>query len=357
MANPYESLPERNFWRSAVGSLNPFDIHDLHTPKFGISREDVFATAGSCFAQHISRAIVDNGIEWIDAEPPPPGFPDAKKKAFNYGVFSFRTSNIYTTAMLHQWLTWCLDPDSCPTGAWEKDGRFFDAFRPSIEPNGFASVEELVQSRRRTLRAIHTAVSRASVMVFTLGLTEVWRSRSQNLWFAACPGTLAGDFDPQDHEFVNLDYPTTRDFLERSIAMMRSINPTLKVLLTVSPVPLTASADRERHVLVSTTYSKSVLRAVSGDLVAAHDFIDYFPSYEIITAPAYRGIFFEQNMRSVNHYGVDHVMKHFLSSYGLAGPGRPAARPKPPKAAPKPKQSEDDDVVCEEAVLEFFNDK
>ena len=44
-----------------------------------------------------------------------------------------------------------------------------------------------------------------------------------------------------------------------------SVNPRARLLLTVSPVPLAATAT-PNHVLVASIHSKSVLRAVAGEL-------------------------------------------------------------------------------------------
>ncbi len=352
MGHPYETLPARNFWRSAVGDRNLFDIGDLHSPRIELSHDDRFVTAGSCFAQHVSRAISAAGMTWVDAEPAPPYLSKKDAQRFNYSVFSFRTSNIYTAAMLRQWTDWASDPERMPKLVWEQDGRFFDPFRPAIEPGGFANRDELLHARERTLLAIRAALKRGTVLVFTLGLTEAWYARSTGLHYAACPGTLAGEFDPKEDAFVNLSYPEVRGQLETAIATMRGINPELKILLTVSPVPLTASAVKDQHVLVASTYSKSTLRAVAGDLSDALPNVDYFPSYEIITAPAYRGVFFEANMRSVNAHGVAQVMKHVFEAYGL----EPSTKPSERKRRRRIEDSETaDDVVCEDEVLEFYN--
>ncbi|MBC7738901.1 MAG: GSCFA domain-containing protein, partial [Candidatus Saccharibacteria bacterium] len=137
--------------------------------------------------------------------------------------------------------------------------------------------------------------------------------------------------------------------------MMAEVNPALRVLLTVSPVPLTATATRD-HVLVATTYSKSVLRAVAGDVAASHAQVDYFPSYEIITAPPYAGQFFAENKRTVLGEGVAHVMTQFFK--GQAGKYG-ATVPEPATAAPverRGKKAEQvvEDLVCEEAILAAF---
>jgi hypothetical protein len=66
-------------------------------------------TAGSCFAQHISRALVKSGFTWIDSEPAPATVDPAEATADGYGVFSFRTGNIYTPALLKQWIEMALE--------------------------------------------------------------------------------------------------------------------------------------------------------------------------------------------------------------------------------------------------------
>jgi hypothetical protein len=114
----------------------------------------------------------------------------------------------------------------------------------------------------------------------------------------------------------------------------------MRMIVTVSPVPLTATV-AGAHVLVSNVYSKSVLRAVAGQLARDHDDIDYFPSFEIMTNPASRGVFFESNLRSVSAAGVETAMRMFFEAHGPVGAAAPTIAP-------------DDDPRCEEALLEAF---
>lgn len=64
--------------------------------------------------------------------------------------------------------------------------------------------------------------------------------------------------------------------------------------------------------LVATMHSKSILQTVDSSVELDLKGISYFPSYEVIASPPFRGAFFEPNMRSVNMAGVDLVMKTFL---------------------------------------------
>jgi hypothetical protein len=362
--HPYVDLPPHAYWRTGVAEPDAMEISGLWRPKFAITPDDKTVTAGSCFAQHISRALREHGFRWMDFEAPPSMLSEDAARRFGYGTYSFRTGNIYTTPLLRQWVRWALGREEPDSEHWEQDGRFFDPLRPQVEPDGFGSPDELLRAREVTLTAIRKALRRADVFVFTLGLTEGWRNAETGLRYASCPGTVAGEFDPARHEFVNDGYREVHRAMTDVIRMARRVNPGLRFLLTVSPVPLTATASGE-HVLVSTTYSKSTLRAVAGDLAQAHDNVDYFPSYEVITSAPYRSQFFEPNLRSVRPEGVAHVMTQFFSGLRTVGVDVPAAGtpqvappvPAAPPVAPLGAADADDadDVVCEDELLDYFN--
>ena len=348
--NPYQALAPRAYWRPAVADVGAFGLTELWTPKFRILPKDRIVTAGSCFAQHIGRALVARGYDWVNAEPAPPFLSAEDARRFNYGVFSFRTGNIYTPRMLRQWLELAFDLRDLPDEIWQQDGRFFDPLRPVIEPDGFASEGELRAARATTLAALRAAITGADVFVFTLGLTESWANAETGLEYALCPGTVPGcAFDPERHVFRNSGFRPLLREMQAAIKLMRAKNPALKILLTVSPVPLTATASA-KHVLVATTYSKSVLRALAGQLEAEVKGVDYFPSYEIITHPVFRGMFYAPNMRNVAPQGVDCVMQHFFADQArIFGPVKARHRRKAQAAAADP-----DDVACEEELLGAF---
>ena len=358
MSHPYETLPEDRFWRTAVAERDALAITGLWKPRLKIQRRTRIVTAGSCFAQHFSKALVARRYRWLDYEPGPAGLTAEQRKDYHYGTFSFRTGNIYTPRMLLQWLVWALTDTKVPEEVWEKDGRVFDPFRPGVEPGGFASAEELYLSRADTLAAIAAAVRGTQVFVFTMGLTEGWQDKETGVEYAVCPGTVAGRFDADRHGFVNHGFAALYRDMTAAIRLMYRANRSVKVLLTVSPVPLTATASGT-HVLTATSHSKSLLRAVASELVAAQARVDYFPSYEIITHPAYRGRFFAANMRSVLPEGVDHVMGQFFLDQAAAFGGASVVPPviAPPSEAtepPEPVLSEAEELRCEEEILAAF---
>lgn len=358
MSNPYEALEKKAFWKPSVADRHMLDIAGLWDPRFDIKPHHKVATFGSCFAQHIGKALRARGFDWFITETAPHGMSPAHCLDFNYGVFSARTGNIYTTSLLRQWTEWASGVVDVPEEVWHRGDRLIDPFRPRIEPDGFGSLAELRASQAQTIKSFRRSIAEADFFVFTLGLTESWRNKSMGFEYPMCPGTVGGEFDPTEHVFENQTFDVVRKNLVAAIEMMRTLNPKLRFILTVSPVPLTATMTKQ-HVLVATMYSKSVLRAVAGQLCTNHRDIDYFPSYEIINSPVFRGSFFEPNQRSVNHHGVDHVMDTFFACLSdKFGPAPVKSPPTPavaigPGAVPQKTSAE----VCEEELLGAFGPK
>lgn len=344
--HPYRSLPPRNFWSSAVAGVNALAISDLYRKKFDISKRDVIATAGSCFAQHIAARLSTAGFGFRDFEPAMPDFPADRRKDYNYGVYSARYCNIYTARQLLQTFQRAFGELTPCEEFWISDKGVQDPFRPLVEPSPFASVEEARASREAHFSALRRLASETDIFIFTFGLTEAWRDRRDGAILPLCPGTQGGVFDPDIHEFVNFTASETISDMQAFISLMRRYKPDMRFVLTVSPVPLVASAS-ENHVLVATTYSKSVLRAAAGELTLDPG-IDYFPSYEIVASPPFRGGFFEPDQRSVTPWGVDYVMSHFFRQYQPDAVAPTEAGQQPRRALSR------DELICEEIVLDTF---
>ncbi|MEL7092427.1 MAG: GSCFA domain-containing protein [Pseudomonadota bacterium] len=341
--NPYSDRPPRSFWRHGVAQNSPLEVPDIFTPKWPLDPGWTIATAGSCFAQHIARHLRQSGARVIDVEPPPNGLVDPAMRArFGYGLYSARYGNIYTARQLRQLIEEAQSGTASAEHIWERDGRYFDALRPNVEPDGLASAEDVRAHRQWHIERVRAMIEATDLFIFTLGLTEAWEHIPTGRVYPTAPGVIAGDCDPGQYRFVNFTFPEVHADLTQAIAMLRDMRGApMRVLLTVSPVPLTATAE-DHHVLLSSTYSKSVLRAVAGHVAAQDAQIDYFPSFEIVTNPAARGVFFAPNLRSVTPEGVDVVMRHFKNAHQLA------------EAPALPAEDSDDDVVCEEAMLEAF---
>lgn len=343
----YAALPPHNYWRRAVAQVAPAEVDPVGAAAFTIDRSTRVASAGSCFAQHISRRLRRGGFNYLVAEAPPPELDPVAADRRGFGVFSARYGNLYTARQLLQLFDRAhgrLVPEEEP---WLRpDGRYADPFRPEIEPGGYADPDALLRDREAHLAAVRSMFATLDVLVFTLGLTECWRSRSDGTVFPVAPGVAAGTLDPARHEFVNLGIEDIVADLRQFLDGLAWVNPGARLILTVSPVPLAATYEAQ-HVLPASTYSKSVLRAAAETLARTHPRCAYFPAYEVITGSYARGAYFGADLRTVTAAGVDHVMRLFMRHYAPQAAAAPAADAELAAEARRALR-----IVCEEQLLD-----
>ena len=311
---PYSELPDHHFWKRAISCVPAEDVDPVVSVQFRLSRSTKVATAGSCFAQHISKTLQRQGFNYYVAEAGG-HLPLDEAQKRHYGVFSARFGNLYTARQLLQLFERAQGAFAPVDSEWRRpDGRYVDPYRPQIEPEGFGSAEAVATSRVQHLQAVRRMFQATDVLIFTLGLTEAWRSKADGAVFPLAPGVAGGEMDSSRYEFINFRVEDVVADLEHFLTLLRQVNSPARVILTVSPVPLIATYEQQ-HVLVATTYSKSVLRAAASEICARHEQCSYFPSYEMITGNYARGLYYEPDLRTITGAGVDHVMRLFLKHY------------------------------------------
>ncbi|HTZ72081.1 MAG TPA: GSCFA domain-containing protein [Acetobacteraceae bacterium] len=343
--HPFRDLPPEQFWRT--GFADAFD--PVPAMKFAIGRTDPVAAAGSCFAQHIGRHLKSAGYNFLETEPAEDGQP----------VFSARYGNIYTARQLHQLMLAAYGLHRPAVRVWRRaDGRFVDPLRPRLFPAGFATADDVAAARRAHFAAVRRVFQECRVFVFTLGLTEAWVAADGTV-LPVPPGVVEVDDTIAEAAFRNFTVGEVRQDLEQFLADLTAVNPDVRVLLTVSPVPLAATYET-RHVLVSNTYSKAALRVAAEETAAAHANVSYFPSYEIITSPHLRGSYYADNFRDVTDEGVAQVMRlfdaHLLRSQVPTPTGIEPEATAPEKIEPSEearlRYEALDDIICDEALFD-----
>jgi hypothetical protein len=313
--SPYSNLNASAFWRKSVAQKPSFLLDPVIATSFEITATKKVATAGSCFAQHISRFLAANGLNYLVTEQATVDVVKTPEVQRNFGVFSARFGNIYTTRQLLQLLDRAYGHFKPIVPGWNLDnGRIVDPFRPNVEPGGFTDEQEMIADREKHLAAVRRMFESLDVFVFTLGLTEGWIYSKDGAALPLAPGVSGGEWTPSDYEFHNFTVREVTADLEEFIRKLRIVNPASDILLTVSPVPLIATYSGQ-HVLSATVYSKSVLRVAAEEASRAARRVDYFPSYEIITTAVNADRYFEDDLRSVSQRGIDHVVRIFSQHY------------------------------------------
>lgn len=356
----YSDLPDYCFWKRAVSRVAVEDFDPVISSEFKIKKHHKIATAGSCFAQHIAKSLSKSGYNYFVPETAPDGLSEQEALEHGYGVFSCRYGNLYTTRQLLQLFDRAFDNFSSDVPTWERrDGKLIDPFRPQIQAVGFNSEDELLASRDEHLSAVRKMFCDLDVFVFTLGLTECWEYVADGTILPTAPGVVGGSMDWDKYKFRNFSKNEVQSDLEQFIEKLKKINPEAVIILTVSPVSLMATYER-RHVLVSTTVSKSILRVVADEVASTFEHVHYFPSYEIITGNYNKGAYFEDDLREVKRQGVEHVMglftRYYTGDMPIAANGHVEQDINPPvsgEASNILKASEDvNEIFCDEEALD-----
>lgn len=315
MQHPYRGYPARQFWAKSVSAnYDASAIGDLPVPL--IRPLDKVVTAGSCFAANLIPYLEKAGFHYLKTEYIHPLFNRIPPENLSYGKFSAGYGNIYTVRQLYQLLLRTLGEFKPIEDRWVLGNRYVDPFRPALA-YAARSDREFDALNASHLHAVKRAFTECDAFIFTLGLTEAWVSRLDGAVFPACPGTISGEYDSDRHAFVNFTINDVIDDLRKFIPRLRELNPNVRIILTVSPVPLVATAE-SKHVLSSTIYSKSVLRVAAEMASREFENVHYFPAYEIVTGPQAPEDFFEPDRRNVSKRAVETVMGAFFSACGLS---------------------------------------
>jgi GSCFA family len=311
--HPYKSLKHYQYWNKTFSKFEYEEQQFIVNPGFKITTNNKIATAGSCFAQHIGRYLRKKGINIVYGETPPNFLSEDNPEYEKYFMYSAMYGNIYTIHQFSDLIEQAFNLKPIINDFFISDITSCDLLRPSII-NGEYSNKDLEELRIHHLKSVFNVFSNIDVLLYTYGLTEGWVNSNDGYAYPVCPGTVGGKYLPEQHHFKNYDYSEIYNTSYNIFKYLKEINPNLRIIVTVSPVALAATYN-DRHVAVSTCNSKSILRAVVSGLVSKLDFVEYFPSYDILTSPASLGRYFKRDLREVNENGVAMAMKFFLDNY------------------------------------------
>ncbi|WP_421869151.1 GSCFA domain-containing protein [Marinoscillum sp.] len=153
--------------------------------------------------------------------------------------------------------------------------------------------KELLEEKSRLSKQSLIA---AEWLVITLGTIYTYRYRGNDMIVANCHKVPQKEFEKQTltHEEIVEDYQETME-------LVRSINPRIKVILTVSPV---------RHIrdgLIANNISKATLLQAVHDIVRSDKDSYYFPSYEIMIDELRDYRFYKSDMIHPSEQAINYI--------------------------------------------------
>ncbi len=163
---------------------------------------------------------------------------------------------------------------------------------------------EITTSIESAIQQTHEKLKVAQYLIITLGTAFVYERVDNNEIVANCHKVPAKAFRKRLLSETEITHSIC-DLKDR----LSSLNPDLKIILTVSPV---------RHIkdtLELNSVSKSLLRIACNQLVNQYDSIHYFPSYELLLDDLRDYRFYKADMIHPNEVAEDYIWEKFQETY------------------------------------------
>ena len=208
-------------------------------PKF-LSKRSRFFTMGSCFAYNLAKSLHERGY-------------DARHMAISEYINTTFANRVFVD--------------------WLRGAEIDDSLRERI-------VELLPPdwSKEKTLEVIKTS----DVFILTLGVAAAFFDRTTGAFVLPRPSALNSRALAEKYQFRTASVQENVDNVLYLIEFIRSVAPDIKIIVTVSPVPLLASFEYESAVQAD-CLSKSTMRLVAHEVVNNSNLsnILYWPSFEV----------------------------------------------------------------------------
>ena len=267
-ANPFAAWGDRG----AANRVEPITKPDFDVPFRMLPGQRVF-TVGSCFARNVERELQQRGFEI-------PVRDLFKRPEFQNVDVS--VVNNYGTPSIYNEIAWAFGDQPFDPQAHileTSPGKFTDIH---LSPGRRPEARDIVLARRAGITEAYRTAATCDVGIMTLGLAETWFDTKSGCYLNVAPRPSMINAQPDRFQLHVLSYEDVIYYLAEALNILHREAPRMRIVLTISPVPL-AATHRPMDVIVANTYSKAVLRTAAEAVVAALEFVSYFPSYESFT--------------------------------------------------------------------------
>lgn len=181
-----------------------------------------------------------------------------------------------------------------------------DKFRAVVNPDGVmynpASILHTVDRYVERLEAEDAEAP--STAVFTLGTNHVYILNETGEIVDNCRKRPQRLFTERE-----LTVDECAEYLCRAIGRLRSVNPDVRVVLTVSPIRYA------KYGFHGSQLSKAVLLLAADKVVRGQDMVEYFPAYEIVNDELRDYRFYREDMLHPSDQAVEYIWQRFGDTY------------------------------------------
>ena len=145
---------------------------------------------------------------------------------------------------------------------------------------------------------------RESVLILTLGSSRGFMRLETGKIVANCHKYPSKDFEIIDFQILEIT-----EILQKAIEKLKSINPEIKIIFTVSPVR------HKAYGLHADKLSKATLLIAVESIISTTENCDYFPSYEILMDDLRDYRFYDTDMIHPSDLAVEYIYRRFIEMF------------------------------------------
>lgn len=181
-----------------------------------------------------------------------------------------------------------------------------DKFRAVVNPDGVMyNPASILHTVDRYVDRLETEDAEAPrTAVFTLGTNHVYILNETGEIVDNCRKRPQRLFTERE-----LTVDECAEYLCRAIGRLCSVNPDVRVVLTVSPIRYA------KYGFHGSQLSKAVLLLAADKVVRGHDMVEYFPAYEIVNDELRDYRFYREDMLHPSDQAVEYIWQRFGDTY------------------------------------------
>jgi hypothetical protein len=250
-------------------------------PNFSIGHKDIVMLVGSCFAENIGRLLDDFKFNSL----------------INPNGILFNPLSILTCLenILH-------NKSASDEYILERDNVYYSYFHHSSVSDTKKSA--LIHKINSVTHSSHDFLKKANILIITFGTAFIYQNKHLNITVTNC--------HKQPLQNFNKRLLKVEEIVERYsqlITHMKTLNPGLKMIFTVSPVKYLKDGVEENNL------SKSTLLLAVHDIVALHPDCFYFPAYELVNDDLRDYRFYKEDLAHPNDQAIAYVWQKFSDCF------------------------------------------
>ncbi len=251
---------------------------DLSKSEWDIDYNSKLISIGSCFSSHMAHKLEHFSFD-ISNNPYGTFYnPISIFRSLAYEASDFKNSLIQRDGM---WVSYLSHSD----------------ITSQKESNLLGLLE-------RTADTFKQKIQSCDFLILTLGSAKVYKHRNSGLLVANCHKVPQKEFDSRLLEPIEI----INEF-DKSLEYINSLNPNIKIILTVSPVRYLSDGFQMNSL------SKAILIYACHVIINKHNNSEYFPAYEMIIDDLRDYRFFEEDLLHPNSSAVKYVWNGFKQCY------------------------------------------